>query len=97
ALREPLETGRIVISRAARQAEFPARSQWIAAMNLCPCGNLDSRRPACRCTPDAVARYQGRISGPLLDRIDVQIEVPAVPAAPLSAAPDGEASSKVAQ
>ena len=97
ALREPLETGRIVISRAARQAEFPARFQLIAAMNPCPCGHLGSTQRACRCTPDAVARYQGRISGPLLDRIDVQVEVPAVPPEALSAAPDGEASSVIAQ
>ena len=97
ALREPLETGRIVISRAARQAEFPARFQLIAAMNPCPCGHLGSSLRACRCTPDAVARYQGRISGPLLDRIDVQVEVPAVAPEALSAAPDGEASSVIAQ
>jgi len=96
ALREPLETGRIVISRAARQAEFPARFQLVAAMNPCPCGHLGSPLHACRCTPDAVARYQGRISGPLLDRIDVQIEVPAVAPAALAAAPDGEASEIVA-
>jgi len=80
-LREPLETGRILVSRAARQAEFPARFQLVAAMNPCPCGYLgDNRGRACRCTPDQVARYLGRVSGPLLDRIDVQIEVPAVPA-----------------
>ena len=97
ALREPLETGRIVISRAARQAEFPARFQLIAAMNPCPCGHLGSPLRACRCTPDAVARYQGRISGPLLDRIDVQIEVPAVAPQALSAAPDGEPSRVIAQ
>jgi len=96
ALREPLETGRIVISRAARQAEFPARFQLIAAMNPCPCGHLGSALRACRCTPDAVARYQGRISGPLLDRIDVQVEVPAVAPEALSAAPDGETSAVVA-
>jgi len=96
ALREPLETGRIVISRAARQAEFPARFQLIAAMNPCPCGHLGSALRACRCTPDAVARYQGRISGPLLDRIDVQVEVPAVAPETLSAAPDGEPSAVVA-
>jgi magnesium chelatase family protein len=96
ALREPLETGRIVISRAARQAEFPARFQMIAAMNPCPCGHLGSALHACRCTPDAVTRYQGRISGPLLDRIDVQVEVPAVAPQALSAAPDGEASAVVA-
>jgi len=97
ALREPLETGRIVISRAARQAEFPARFQLIAAMNPCPCGHLGSALRTCRCTPDAVARYQGRISGPLLDRIDVQVEVPAVAPEALSAAPDGETSASVAQ
>ena len=97
ALREPLETGRIVISRAARQAEFPARFQLIAAMNPCPCGHLGSALRACRCTPDAVARYQGRISGPLLDRIDVQVEVPAVAPDALSATPDGETSAAVAQ
>ena len=96
ALREPIETGRIVISRAARQAEFPARFQLVAAMNPCPCGNLGSALHACRCTPDAVARYQGRISGPLLDRIDVQVEVPAVAPESLSAAPDGEASAAIA-
>ena len=96
ALREPLETGRIVISRAARQAEFPARFQLIAAMNPCPCGHLGSALRACRCTPDAVARYQGRISGPLLDRIDVQVEVPAVSPEALSAAPDGETSAVAA-
>ena len=97
ALREPLETGRIVISRAARQAEFPARFQLVAAMNPCPCGHLGSTLHACRCTPDSVARYQGRISGPLLDRIDVQVEVPAVAPEALSAAPDGEASALIAK
>ena len=95
-LREPLETGRIVISRAARQAEFPARFQLIAAMNPCPCGHQGSPLRACRCTPDLVARYQGRISGPLLDRIDVQVEVPAVPAQALATAPDGESSAVIA-
>ena len=97
ALREPLETGRIVISRAARQAEFPARFQLVAAMNPCPCGHLGSALRACRCSPDAGARYQGRISGPLLDRIDVQVEVPAVAPEALSAAPDGEASAVIAE
>jgi len=95
ALREPLETGRIVISRAARQAEFPARFQLVAAMNPCPCGQLGNPARACRCTPDAVLRYQARISGPLLDRIDLQVEVPAVGAEQLSAAPDGEPSRVV--
>jgi magnesium chelatase family protein len=96
ALREPLETGRILISRAARQAEFPARFQLIAAMNPCPCGHLGSPLHACRCTPDAVLRYQGRISGPLLDRIDLRVEVPSVSPQNLVAAPDGEPSSSIA-
>jgi magnesium chelatase family protein len=97
ALREPMETGRILISRAARQAEFPARFQLVAAMNPCPCGHLGSPLRHCRCSPDAVARYQGRISGPLLDRIDLQVEVPAVPPETLSAAPAGESSATVAK
>ena len=97
ALREPLESGRIVVSRAARQAEFPARFQLVAAMNPCPCGHLGSALRACRCTPDAVARYQGRISGPLLDRIDLQVEVPAVAPQALAAAAQGEGSAEVAE
>jgi magnesium chelatase family protein len=96
ALREPLETGRIVISRAARQAEFPARFQLLAAMNPCPCGHHGSTLRVCRCTPDGISRYQGRISGPLLDRIDLQVEVPALSAEALAGAPDGEASAVVA-
>ena len=95
ALREPLESGRIVISRAARQAEFPARFQLVAAMNPCPCGQLGNAARACRCAPDAVLRYQSRISGPLLDRIDLQVEVPAVSAELLAASADGEPSSVV--
>jgi magnesium chelatase family protein len=97
ALREPLETGRITISRAARQAEFPARFQLVAAMNPCPCGHAGSPLRACRCSPQAVARYQGRLSGPLLDRVDLQVEVPAVPPEVLAAAPDGEAGAMVAE
>jgi magnesium chelatase family protein len=96
ALREPLETGRITISRAARQAEFPARFQLVAAMNPCPCGQAGSPLRACRCTPDAVLRYQGRLSGPLLDRIDLQVEVPALAPELLAAAPDGEPGAAVA-
>jgi magnesium chelatase family protein len=76
ALREPLENGHITISRAATQAKFPAKFQLIAAMNPCPCGYLGSTLKTCRCTPDQVARYQGKLSGPLLDRIDLQVEVP---------------------
>jgi len=96
ALREPLESGRIVVSRAARQAEFPARFHLVAAMNPCPCGQLGSPAANCRCTPDAVLRYQGRISGPLLDRIDIRIEVPAVEPRQLAGAADGEPSAIVA-
>ena len=97
ALREPLESGRIVISRAARQAEFPARFQLIAAMNPCPCGHHGSRLKACRCSPDQITRYQGRLSGPFLDRLDLLIEVPAVPAEQLNASPDGEPSAIIAE
>ena len=78
-LREPLESGHITISRAARQAEFPAKFQLIAAMNPCSCGYLGHPNGKCHCTPDQISRYRARISGPLLDRIDIQIEVPAVP------------------
>jgi magnesium chelatase family protein len=95
-LREPLESGRITISRAARQANFPARFQLIAAMNPCPCGYLGHASGKCCCTPDHVARYQDRISGPLLDRIDMQIQVGAVAADTLSAHADGEASAAIA-
>lgn len=78
-LREPLEKGRIIISRAARQAEFPARFQLIAAMNPCPCGYLGDMQSNCRCTPDQIRRYRSRISGPILDRIDLHIPVPRLP------------------
>ena len=94
-LREPLESGRIHISRAARQAEFPAQFQLVAAMNPCPCGYLGHLSGKCRCTPDQIARYRGRISGPLLDRIDLQIEVPSIPADALRNSADGEASAVV--
>jgi magnesium chelatase family protein len=78
-LREPLESGTIMISRAARQAEFPARFQLIAAMNPCPCGFLGDPSGRCRCTEERVRNYRARVSGPLLDRIDLHIDVPAVP------------------
>lgn len=77
-LREPLESGRITISRAARQAEFPSRFQLIAAMNPCPCGYLGHNNGRCHCTAEQIQRYRNRISGPLLDRIDMHIEVPNV-------------------
>lgn len=94
-LREPLESGRITISRAARQAEFPARFQFIAAMNPCPCGYQGHPTRSCRCTPDQVQRYQGRLSGPLLDRIDLQIEVPAQSQQETLDGPAGEDSATV--
>jgi magnesium chelatase family protein len=99
ALREPLENGHITISRASRQAAFPARFQLVAAMNPCPCGFLGAfaaTGKTCRCTPDAIARYRGRLSGPLLDRIDLQVEVDAVKPEALMAQADGEASAAVA-
>jgi magnesium chelatase family protein len=95
ALREPLETGHITIARAARRCEFPARFQFIGAMNPCPCGYLGAPHKACRCTPDQVARYQGKLSGPLLDRIDLHIEVPSVPSQELLAAPPGESTASI--
>ena len=76
-LREPLESGVVSISRAARQSQFPARFQLVAAMNPCPCGHCGSPAGRCRCTPDRIARYRGRISGPLADRVDIKLEVPA--------------------
>ena len=99
ALREPLETRQITIARAARSAQFPAGFQLVAAMNPCPCGWLGAvvTGRACRCTPDQVARYQGKLSGPLLDRIDLQVEVAAVAPGDMLAQSDGETSATVAQ
>jgi magnesium chelatase family protein len=94
-LREPLESGRVSVSRAARQAEFPAEFQLVAAMNPCPCGYLGHYAGRCRCTPDQIARYRSRISGPLLDRIDIHIEVAAVAVDELSRAEIGERSEAV--
>ncbi|MET0936342.1 MAG: YifB family Mg chelatase-like AAA ATPase [Luteibacter sp.] len=84
-LREPLESGQIVISRAARQSTFPAEFQLVAAMNPCPCGYEGDPTHDCRCTPDQIQRYRSRISGPLLDRIDLCVEVPRVPITDLTA------------
>ena len=96
ALREPLETGHITIVRAARRAEFPARFQLVAAMNPCPCGHLGSQVRACRCTPDQIARYQGKLSGPLLDRIDLHIEVGPLGAEELMGTAPGEGTASIA-
>jgi magnesium chelatase family protein len=93
-LREPLETGHITISRATRQADFPARFQLIAAMNPCPCGYLGDASGRCHCSSEQVLRYRARISGPLLDRIDMHLEVPRVPHEVLrKGSPQGEESS----
>ena len=93
-LREPLESGRIMISRAARQAEFPAQFQLIAAMNPCPCGYLGDPSGRCHCNIDQIERYRRKISGPLLDRIDMHVEVPRVAYNELQG-PPGEASADV--
>jgi magnesium chelatase family protein len=95
ALREPLESGRVSIARAARQAQFPARFQLLAAMNPCPCGHCGDRNGRCRCTPERIARYRGRISGPLADRIDIKLEVPAPREAELLAPIAAESSGSI--
>jgi magnesium chelatase family protein len=95
-LREPLESGVVTISRAARQNEFPARFQLVAAMNPCPCGWAGDPSGRCRCHPDAIQRYRAKISGPLLDRIDLHVDVPRLPPSELRPdAPDGESSGIV--
>ncbi len=94
-LREPLESGHICIARAMRRADFPARFQLIAAMNPCPCGFLGHSNGKCRCTPDQVARYRTKLSGPLLDRIDLMIEVPALSDTELQGKAVGESSAQV--
>lgn len=94
-LREPLETGSVSIARAARHARFPARFQLLAAMNPCPCGYLGHPSGKCRCTPDAIARYRGRLSGPLADRIDLKIEVPALPLEEFGAGVRSESSAAI--
>jgi magnesium chelatase family protein len=96
-MREPLESGRITISRAMRHVDYPAKFQLLAAMNPCPCGYFGHKTIACRCTPEMVARYQDRISGPLLDRIDMRVEVPALSEDELTSLPDGEPTRYVAE
>ncbi len=94
-LREPLESGHIIISRAAQQAEFPARFQLITAMNPCPCGYYGQADGRCRCSPERIERYRSKISGPLLDRIDMKVEVPPVALADLKKASQEESSATV--
>jgi magnesium chelatase family protein len=95
-LREPLESGVVTVSRAARSAEFPARFQLVAAMNPCPCGWAGDRSGRCHCGIDAIRRYRARVSGPMLDRIDLHIEVPRLAPTELRAdAPPGESSAEV--
>ena len=95
-LREPLESGHITISRAARQARFPAHFQLVAAMNPCPCGYHGHASGRCHCTPEQIQRYRGKLSGPLLDRIDLHIEVPPLPKGTLHQTDQaGESSSQV--
>jgi len=94
ALREPLESGRITISRAAQQADYPAAFQLVASMNPCPCGWLGDPSGRCRCSAEQVRRYRARVSGPLLDRIDLHIDVPRLAFSELSASV-GESSARV--
>ncbi|VXA56475.1 magnesium chelatase, competence related protein (ComM) (fragment) [Acinetobacter proteolyticus] len=96
-LRQPLESKEIVISRAARQMTFPANFQFIAAMNPCPCGYAFNQDSRCQCSPDSIQRYQNRISGPLLDRIDLHIDVPPLQAQELQDRSPTENSETVRQ
>jgi magnesium chelatase family protein len=94
-LRQPLEEGRITVARAARTVTFPARFVLVAAMNPCPCGYRNDPKRACRCTPQQVGKYRGRLSGPLLDRIDLIVEVQPVAIGDLTGDAEGEPSSAV--
>lgn len=95
ALRQPIEEGRITVSRALRSVIFPARFVLVAAMNPCPCGYLGDPKRACRCTPQQTARYHNRLSGPLRDRLDLIVEVDAVPITEMTEGPPGESSAAV--
>jgi magnesium chelatase family protein len=95
ALRQPLEDGEVCLVRAARAVSYPAQFMLVAAMNPCPCGHLGDARRACRCTAHEQLRYRRRISGPLLDRVDLHVDVPAVPCAALPAGGSGEPSAAV--
>ncbi len=95
ALRQPLESGEVVLSRANATVRYPAAAMLVAAMNPCPCGMLGSGRGRCRCAPQTVERYRSRLSGPLLDRIDMHVHVAAVEPGRLADAPTGEATRAV--
>ena len=95
AMRQPLEDGFVSVVRVNAQARYPARTMLIAAMNPCPCGNYGSRTQPCRCKPGEIARYLSRISGPLLDRIDMQLEVSAVPVKEITAGAPEEPSASI--
>ena len=92
---EPLETGTVTVARARRRVEFPARFQLVAAMNPCPCGYAGHPQQDCRCTPEQVARYRARLSGPLLDRVDLTVEVPSIGHEELAGGAAGEPSAAV--
>ena len=94
-LRQPLESGQVTVTRATATVDFPARITLVAAMNPCLCGHYGDPHHACSCTPYQVRQYQSRVSGPLLDRMDIQIEVPAVPFRELSADTCGPSSAQV--
>jgi len=95
ALRQPIEEGRITVSRALRSVVFPARFVLVAAMNPCPCGYQGDKRRPCRCSPPQIARYHNRLSGPLRDRLDLIVEVEAVPITEMTQGPAGESSASV--
>lgn len=95
AFRQPLEDGVVTVSRAAATVTYPARFMLVAAMNPCPCGNLGSRTQPCRCTQSQIQRYRAKISGPLLDRIDIHIEMPEVGYSELSDRSSGESSAAI--
>jgi magnesium chelatase family protein len=94
-LRQPLEEGRVTVARAARTATFPARFMLVGAMNPCPCGFRGDTVKVCRCTPGEIDRYRGRLSGPLRDRLDLVVHVPAVPPDALADDGPGEASASI--
>ena len=95
ALRQPMEDGFVTITRVSAQSTYPSRFVLVCSMNPCPCGNLGSRTKQCRCTPNEIRRYLNRISGPLLDRIDMHIEVESIPAEKLNDTALSESSDSI--